>query len=223
MTKISPFITCTGLDEQTDLDKVNLLAIPGVEFAVLLSENPEGRNRYPSLHYIKYVADILTDRLAVHICGQTARKCLLSSDYDKLLEPVARIQVNGKVTTDELVWITKHFPHHQIITQEAGTPQTYLDPNEMTENHMILVDASGGRGKSPDEWFAPKTIKKVGFAGGLGPDNLATEILRINEVSRNGWWIDMESKLRNENDWLSLEKCVQVINISKETTPKRFK
>lgn len=208
---MKPFITLTGLDERTDIDAVERLARPGVEFGILLSETPEGRNRYPSLPWVAATARRLGRRCAIHVCGGKARESLMTSLYDDWLDLVGRVQINGKVADDELDWLLPHFSELTIITQLAGTPAEYLDIHEVTMNHAILVDGSGGRGISPAEWPTVPVVKDVGFAGGLGPDNIATELPRIRSIACSGWWVDMESKLRDAEDWFSLKRCADVI------------
>jgi phosphoribosylanthranilate isomerase len=87
------------------------------------------------------------------------------------------------------------------------------------ERHGILVDASGGRGISPVEWVRPPTDKRVGFAGGLGPDNLEQELPRILDVSRFGDWIDMETGLRDDDDWFDVERARAVLEIVQRLDP----
>jgi len=75
-------------------------------------------------------------------------------------------------------------------------------------NHAILFDASGGHGVSPEYWPAHLPDKSCGYAGGLGPDNLARELPRIQEAAGQGpYWIDMEGKLRNEADRFDLARA----------------
>lgn len=223
---MSPFITCTGIDDNTDLDAADRMATPGVEFGILLTNDPEGRNRYPNKATIKSATEILGNRCAVHVCGKTARADMLAGRYDETLSRVGRIQVNGAVSIFELDQIGRRFPDQQIITQhtEANRDLRWSRARlaDLGANHALLVDGSGGRGISPENWPLVSTDKRVGFAGGLGPDNLATELLRIKEVSGGHWWVDMESKLRDATDWLSLDKCSQVIAIAKALVPRRF-
>ena len=120
-----------------------------------------------------------------------------------------RIQVNGRLEPWELEYICRQHPGHTIITQANKWNGGLLD--EEWDNHAILVDASGGRGKSPEEWRRLDTDKQVGFAGGLGPDNIVAELRRIRAVATGDWWIDMEGKLRNELDWFDVKRARAVI------------
>jgi hypothetical protein len=64
---------------------------------------------------------------------------------------------------------------------------------------------------SPEQWDRPDTCKPVGFAGGLGPNNILVEIQRISSVATGNWWVDMEGKLRDKNDWFDLTKAMAVV------------
>jgi phosphoribosylanthranilate isomerase len=80
--------------------------------------------------------------------------------------------------------------------------------------HALLVDQSGGRGIKPEQWVRPNTSKPVGFAGGLGPNNLDAEMRKMPLRPRS--WVDMESGLRNEQDWFDVTKAEACIKIWRE-------
>ena len=82
----------------------------------------------------------------------------------------------------------------------------------ISDNHALLVDGSGGRGVSPESWARPETYKQVGFAGEMGPENLALELPRIALVAASESWVDMEGKLRPA-DWFDIgvaRECVSL-------------
>jgi len=185
-----PFCTVTGADEQTD---VGLLAKLDAEIGLLYTATPEGRNRYPSMKWIKNAARNLP-RVAIHICGSHARAELTSGWLDDLLENAQRVQVNGILSIQCCEQICAMFPGKTIITQHNPKNGQLLDVK--ASNHALLVDASGGRGISPEAWRRPDTKKPVGYAGGLGPDNMALELSRIALIADGPWWVDMEGKLR---------------------------
>ena len=78
----------------------------------------------------------------------------------------------------------------------------------------ILLDVSGGRGKyiKNFEVVPIDTFVKQGFAGGITPDNCIEVVRHIEEnlPSNIDYWIDMESGVRDENNWFSVDKCRQV-------------
>lgn len=205
-------ITLTGPDERTDVAALMTLVQqhPALEVGLLYSATPEGRNRYPSKPWIESVARILEGRCALHVCGGTARRQLQSGDLASIVQFTARVQVNGTLSAEEAEDLARKVP--VLITQHNAHNQALL--NVQARNHEILIDASGGRGLRPEEWHVPDTPKAVGFAGGLGPDNLETELKRIALVARLGAWTDMENRLRVD-DWFSVDlakACLMIFN-----------
>ena len=201
-------ITLTGADERTDLDRlVDLEA----EIGLLYTDTPEGRNRYPSRDWIAFAVARLP-MAAVHICGRAARAQLAKGLLGDIVGPASRIQVNGLITAHEVEELCARYPHQDIITQ--FTPGSADMLQARAQNHSVLVDASGGRGILPDLWIRPATDKSVGFAGGLGADNLEEQLERLIRVTPAGprWWVDMEGRLR-ENDWFCVKKARRCVEI----------
>lgn len=195
-------ITLTGADERTDIKALRQLVdtFPAVELGLLYTAKPEGRPRYPSRDWLVQAAEALSGRVAIHVCGGGARRELLEGGMADLLKHAPRVQVNGAMKVEEAEKAAALVG--TLITQHNELNLKLL--NVQAQNHALLIDASGGRGISPTGWVAPKTDKLVGFAGGIGPDNLTTEYLRISEVAKVGAWSDMEGKLRFE-DWFSIQ------------------
>ena len=197
-------ITMTGVDARTDL-----CALPeGIEVGVLFTATPEGRHRYPERREaVRLLGELEGRRIALHVCGQRAREALIVGALTDLTSRVQRLQVNGRVAASELQQICRQYPQHAVITQHAAANFGLLSVD--VENHAVLVDESGGRGISPAAWARPSTPKSVGFAGGLGQDNIVGEIARIRAVAvaDDDWWIDMEGKLRDADDWFDVGRA----------------
>lgn len=183
-----------------------------VEFAILFSASAAGKPRYPSEARIADFASVSNDlNLAAHICGRYS-KLILSGEMagiERQLKGFRRVQIN---TSDEVDigavtawrdWVA-HLAGHQIevILQTRGA---FPDDNRVS----WLYDCSGGRGETPSAWPAevPDGIR-AGFAGRLGPDNVADAIRMMPDV--NGSWIDMESRIRNERDLFDVGLCRRV-------------
>lgn len=205
-----PSITLTGADERTSIESLVMLADMGAEIGLLFSLSPEGRNRFPSLSWILEVADTLKDRVALHVCGSGARKLLFSGHLCEVTGWVGRVQVNGRVSVGELECLLGALPGKTIITQHNAGNESLLG---VVGEHVVLVDGSGGRGLLPEEWCAPSTEKAVGFAGGLGPQTLWEELPKILLVAREGWWVDMEGKLRDADDWFDMGLATLAVQI----------
>jgi hypothetical protein len=121
------------------------------------------------------------------------------------------VQLNGWYAPKELRLALACYPEvivqHNPESRPDYTRDEYVDPDgnfQRLDRLALLVDASGGRGVSPISWDRPNTRKPVGYAGGLGPNNLAKELPRIAAVARDPWWVDMEGKLRDESDWFAV-------------------
>jgi hypothetical protein len=199
-------LTFSGIDEFTNIDDLKKMY---VEFGILLTLNPEGRNRYPSLDWISNTVGQLT--CAIHICGRAARKALLYGELNDIIFKCQRIQVNGKLTEDELTSICKMFSTKKIITQHNDTNKSLYKLK--IENHQILVDASGGKGILPDGWPSLNTNKLVGYAGGLNFQNIIEQNQKIKANTQKAYWLDMENGLRDENDKFSVQKATDICDL----------
>lgn len=206
-------ITLTGADERTDLPR---LAKVDCEVGILLSLNGmHGRNRYPHDGWINDALRALP-RVALHVCGRRFRDFVLRGGLHQYARLPERVQLNGNVSNAELETVTSLYPTVVLITQwQPGREGPRVTPKNGGQFHQLLVDSSGGRGIShATPWPLINTTKRVGFSGGLGPSNLLVELERMKPALRDGWWVDMESSLR-ENDWFSVgraEECAGIMH-----------
>ena len=76
----------------------------------------------------------------------------------------------------------------------------------------MLLDSSGGRGiDTPLKVYESR--RKVGYAGGINPDNVGDKLSFLLENVKTGeFWIDMESGVRTD-DWFDVDKVVKVMEI----------
>jgi phosphoribosylanthranilate isomerase len=96
------------------------------------------------------------------------------------------------------------------------------DDDTLPSNLSMLVDESKGTGHfSGSSWPSPPKNYDIGYAGGIGPDNIH-QVLKEVGIAGQGRdvWIDMESSLRSfiydsntedTKDIFDLGKCYQVI------------
>jgi len=56
--------------------------------------------------------------------------------------------------------------------------------------------------------FVTPTVEALGAVGGGAAGALGGP---LGAVAGPGWWVDMESKLRDAHDWFSLERCADVL------------
>lgn len=196
------WITFTGLDEQTDMDRVEALTkrYP-VEWGVLFGGRL-GKNRYPP----RRVSDEAAARglpLSMHLCGARA------AEANEGVSPSSfagfnRIQVNRAAGQYDLAALGRLAGNVQrpIIVQHRAS----LFP-ESVQGVQWLQDNSGGKGRLASYWAKPFVADQlVGYAGGLNPDNVADA---VQHMPAKNFWIDMETGVRTD-DWLDLDKCEAV-------------
>ncbi len=210
-------VTVTGADERTDINQLVRLVKdhPYLEIGLLYTATPEGRNRYPSLEWLMKVSAALQGRCAIHVCGSGARQQLRDGALAKLVGNARHVQVNGAVGADEVPGLANRVP---ILITQHNAANLALATTRIAVNHRLLVDGSGGTGRSPERWECPKTHLQVGFAGGLGHENIAAEIKKIHAAAKGRYWIDLEGKLRT-GDWFDLSLCARFLKALGKVLP----
>jgi hypothetical protein len=201
------FITFTGVDVHTSPAGLAQLLrdYPGrIEWGILFSPKRQGiEPRYPALGFVHELVREIPMAYAAHLCGGDARDVLEScqSRHDELLRYFARAQIN---TADPSV-------QPSLVRQWAdrATVQPILQcrgPFPDVRVVDVLFDKSGGRGIENHFWprQAPNTF--CGYAGGIGPDNVAAIAQKVSDYGSR-YWLDMESRIRDEHDHFSLAKC----------------
>lgn len=210
-------VSFAGIDSNTDREELRRIQdeFPIVEFGVLMSRNWfENGNRYMSPSDIERFRGL---NLCAHLCGKIARDfmkgdtSLLDGTYPYWKTMFKRIQVNVAPYgfSDGIDWSGEQEVYIQC------KPNLY-DNYENSRGVGMLIDNSGGRGIE-EEWIVYPTKEKIGYAGGLNPSNVVAKTASlINNDSVGDFWIDMESGVRDEDDWFSIEKVRAVLNNLKE-------
>lgn len=220
--------TLTGVDAKTNLDAIARLSeeFPLVEWGFLYSPTRQGwPGRYPANDFLVNAFRGLPQnvRVALHVCGDGVTNLLQGKRMDRRLTDLVvarggRVQLNFDqsrcaIPIDNIASIMTLYPEATFITQgnvgNRGVWQVLADRG--VSNHAVLFDSSGGRGIACADWPAP-ILPPCGYAGGLGPANLGSELDRIHSVAGNRpIWIDMEGKLRrpgaSDADWLDIDAC----------------
>lgn len=218
-------ITFTGADPSCSVDAlIELLEeTPALELAFLYSESRRGSGRYPSPEWIRETVEIIEQcigpgRVALHLCGRARFRFLEGEEVDSelgSLDRFARIQLNGKLTREygnAMDTLLQGHPERRIIVQDAHAEGLLAALPPFGSPVQVLFDASGGRGILRTSW--PRTLvgHVCGYAGGLGPENIAREIRRIAAAAGGmPYWIDMEGRLRDENDRFSTQRARTVL------------
>lgn len=228
-------VTITGADDQVEHAALLDLseAFPFVEWGILRSRklnevrgsewHKTGAPRYPSPAWrdgFGCAADRRGTRtqLAAHLCGDLAREALSGEDswWNCCSLGYRRVQLNGfsKYRLPLLRCATR-IPTVEWILQTADLASEChaLELEKIHPNVVHLLDASGGRGVV--ERWAERPEARLGYAGGIGPDNVVEQIQHLLRYSTpQDFWIDMESGVRTD-DRFDLVKVRRVLELAK--------
>jgi len=234
-------VTFTGIDSKTDLKRAIELALScpfSVEYGVLVSETGAGlKPRYPEIELVKDIFTAFKNAgipTALHVCGSWSRKLLKGEDdlfqvlpaslgYQRLQwninppgkNPVQRAKWNVEgaagVFQSQFFWKARAA---QLIVQRHSENSVllYAELERQGVPMAVLFDSSGGRGVVNDSWPAPQG-DYCGYAGGFSPENVRERVKAMSEALPEGQevWIDMESGVRGEGDYLDLDKVAAVL------------
>jgi hypothetical protein len=229
-------VTITGADDSIKPHKLLELSdqFPGVEWGILVSKSSAGTKRFPSANWIRELAWLASRNLSrsdlnlsVHLCGSWVRQLVAGkspiADPDfpsELVKMADRMQLNfhaekmdfSEDFVDIMSW---YFPNHQIIVQMDDVNDHILGTLSEVIDAAPLFDTSHGAGVLRENWPAPIPHLFCGYAGGLGPDNLADQIPLIMKAAGNeSIWIDMETRVRSQSDAVfdldKVTKCLEI-------------
>lgn len=230
-------VSLTGADDRVAPEALAALSAkyPFVEWAVLYFHEKEDTPRNPSALWRENFLSLGLPYTAAHLCGTQVFRELLTPEKAPAriadLSRYRRIQLNinarrPEFTDEEVLSIYRklHGAGLRLILQHHAASEQVIEQflydldEEGLKRVDILFDASKGTGQRPDTWPAPHRFNLFcGYAGGLGPDVLATELQKIKAaVARSGrdlpYWIDMETGVRTENAF-DLAKAEQVLSL----------
>jgi len=229
-------ITFTGIDARTDLRELQAIQqqYPIAEFGVLTSYHwNENGNRYLNPALVKNLRGQGLN-LALHICGSAAHDAAVGKwEYidETIFAPSApvgielfkRVQLNLAERKDnpDYCWIPLIIGQELIVQQRAELELQLFEntlkkwkagPFPHRDTISALLDSSGGRGLDTPLKVWPSN-GKIGYAGGINPDNVAEKLSFLLQNVRMGkFWIDMESGVRTD-DWFDIDKVRRVLEI----------
>lgn len=212
-------VALTGADDNTDPKDLVALSndFPFVEWGILFSTTRQGTPRYPTAEWIEALkphADKL--KMAAHFCGQYTRDTLAGDD--KWLvgkeELFQRIQLNGfKPSDGDVVVQLSHKFGFEFILQtrreEDLIPTSVVATKIGKLQSSALYDPSGGNGIETTQWPVAPSGLRLGYAGGINPDNVKAVLRSLGNPSPT-YWIDMESGVRTDERF-DLTKCRKVL------------
>lgn len=213
-------VTITGADDRTDACDLVLLSrrFPFVEWGVLYSTKREGQPRYPRRQWMDELADAARGQnvaIALHYCGGVARAAL---DGELLAIPMVdarRIQLNGWSGIDDDIaalrrWTRLANVEFILQCRSRDMLQRAADDARAIGSASVLWDPSGGRGIGEFGFPVAPQGCRLGYAGGISPDNVLDVLGAIGPVE-HPFWIDMESRVRTD-DVLDLAKVERVLS-----------
>jgi hypothetical protein len=187
---------------------------------------------------------VMMPHLSTHICGSWSRELLdgrwpFPWRKDWVLSIFERAQINftakPATSTHPLTDILEKWsydyggPQEFIIQDNAANGSFFSSMLEICGFIVPLFDGSGGKGDLPGTWPAAEYVAFPedgvdnsakspiyhGYAGGLGPDTLEAQLPRIFEAAGEARiWIDMETRVRSDNDRLfdlaKVRRCLEI-------------
>lgn len=218
-------VALTGADDRVSIDALSEFCArhPRAELAILYFPEKEGSSRNPSAAWRERLLARGLKHVAAHLCGEEVfRKLLEPSTAAEILKDISRysrVQVNINArrqtfTQEEVLQVYRVLVRAginvivQLHDESQATIKKLFDAHPYGEPApvSVLFDKSRGKGIAPSHWPEPLEVDFLlftGFAGGLGPDNIATELPKIKHVAYlNGprsFWIDMETGLQTDN------------------------
>ena len=225
-------VTLTGADDS--VEPAELFKVwedyPFVEWGVLIGSQ-SGVPRMQSRSWIDGIAELfgrIDDcdmAMSLHLCGKHLRAVLagrfeVDGEPDFPLHIFDRVQLNfhGNAMTAE-----QQDGVLYAMNTGAALDLTPIIQLDAVNDHILsrfpakraegLFDQSHGAGILPHNWNRPIEGYVCGYAGGLGPENIAAELPKIIEQSNGAmFWIDMETKLFSDSGrQFDLHKCRAVL------------
>ncbi len=209
--------------EHNDIDEIINLGkkYPCAEFAIQAhpSKFSPYMPRYVWFDTLVHASRVNKINLAMHINSEWrtelchgnvpyALRRLWEIRRDNGTPVIGRVQVNinggnakYKFYADKIAEIIKNYPDIKFILQYTPAQHKRIVSLDETEAPFsLLQDYSGGRGELAEYWIPPVLPNhKMGYAGGLSPDNVAKNLEIINKILPQNYstWIDAEKNLKN--------------------------
>ncbi len=216
-------IVCSGINENNDINDALafLKYYKNVEFGVQCSPKKAGYQtaRFDWLKEFLFKANAqkIEHKIALHLNeGFVVSFCdgRVPDEISELLDTgkaVGRLQLNFKITRE--VFASGHVPDmntlqktiktvapHRIILSASQPNLSFICKAHHLGVHFdALYDDSFGEGIMPDMRKPPLFADVFqGYAGGLSPENVAQELIKIQNVATGPVFIDAEGKLKQD-------------------------
>lgn len=224
------YITFTGIDDYTEVSRLGSLTAkyPYAEFGLLVSKDwMENGYRFPDPEIIWDLANLWSNHsvsLSCHLCGSLAKEAA-QGDFSNVFSLVpselfgifTRFQLN--VSPIGIFDVLHRMPKKEFeVIVQMPSPEVchkFLKGGSPT-GMSYLLDGSGGRGiDTPVRILEVPEEIHIGYAGGIGSDNVEYKLRSLlSHPSNNVFWIDMESRVRTEDNKFDLDEVEKVLEIS---------
>jgi hypothetical protein len=223
-------VTITGADDNTPIPELLGLGaeFPFVEWGILVSKKQEGSARFPGRAWMEELRELRAaypaQDVSMHLCGEWVRDILRGKlcvgDLPPVWQFASRLQINTHaqehVSRAAAIARMGLISHKRFIFQLDGVNDHLLDAAlGMGMNAGGLFDCSHGAGLLPVAWPSSRERRGYfGYAGGLGPENVVEQIGMIWKArGDHDFWIDMEGRVRDEEEHLDLGKVRKVLEL----------
>jgi len=243
MRKILNRVTITGADDSTRLDNLFTLSnkYPWVEWGILLSASSQSRPRFPSLPWTTELearmrASVFKEKISTsgHLCGKWVRH-ICKGDWSSFTKEMPvwmmfkRLQLNFHSYLHKIKDKQAFIQGFKGLEEEHPYPKQFIFQLDNVNNEIVDVaikggvdacpffDLSGGVGTLPDHWEKARENIYTGYAGGLSPENVTSQLEEIEKVCGEGpIWIDVETHVRTpDNRALDMEKVEAFLEAAK--------
>lgn len=236
-------VTFTGADDRNDQTKMLELSARYrghlvVEFGVLIGNSESAR--FPSRAWIDRLVDLRAQAedadeeentsLSLHLCGRYLSEIAhgrpsISSKLTgwSAMTKFDRLQFNwhgGKmgprVNVQLVQSLVGFYPWRPVLVFQLDgvNDEIWRPAADYGFTCQGLFDTSHGAGVTPESWPARQPdLAACGWAGGLGRDNLESELPKIAEKSDGlPFWVDMETKVCGADglDLEEVEACLEI-------------
>lgn len=210
-------LTFTGIDISTEYAAIKAIhsVYPKTEFGILVgSHNDTGmHSRFPPLKKVEaWRLFSMTEGvpMAIHLCGDVSLGIMQGTGISVASELCAgfgRVQINSRAYDyDRVAEFAELVACPKVILQRRNGERPLNHPKV-----EYLFDLSGGTGRESMEfWPAADRKARSGYAGGLNASNIAAAIRFVDSQADCRIWLDMESGVRSEEDYLDPNKIAQI-------------
>lgn len=231
-------VTFTGADDQTSPEDMLAMSanFPWIEWGILIGS----RDRAPRMPSKKWIDRLLRLKgeatcdfnLSLHVCGQPLRTIAngrsILGEGAELFARFDRVQLNWHGERQQAIGGLIAKGLSEMRAEIDWEPEVIFQGDEVNASAglheqtkaagfpvSMLFDCSHGGGILPTVWPTSIPGLKCGYAGGMGPDNILSQLVLIQAKFVEGgsalpYWVDMETKVRNSDDEFDLNLCLDV-------------